>query len=99
MVAAARDRRTLGLLGAASLLIAVNWVVFIYAATSDRVLEAALGYFINPLVSVAFGMLVFGERLRRAQTIAVALGTAAVLVLTAYYGGFPRSEERRVGKE
>jgi chloramphenicol-sensitive protein RarD len=89
MVAMARDRRTLLLLAAAAVLIAVNWVVFIYAATTDRVLEAALGYFINPLVSVAFGMLVFGERLRRAQTTAVALGTAAVVVLTAYYGGFP----------
>ena len=70
MLAAARDRRTLGLLTAASLLIAVNWVVFIYAATSGRVLEAALGYFINPLVSVAFGMVVFGERLRRTQSVA-----------------------------
>jgi chloramphenicol-sensitive protein RarD len=89
MLAAARDRRTLGLLAAASLLIAVNWVVFIYAATTDRVLEAALGYFINPLVSVAFGMVVFGERLRRAQSAAVALGAAAVVVLTAYSGGFP----------
>jgi len=89
MLAAARDRRILLLLAAASLLIAINWVVFIYAATTDRVLEAALGYFINPLVSVAFGMLVFGERLRRAQGAAVALGAAAVVVLTAYYGGFP----------
>jgi chloramphenicol-sensitive protein RarD len=89
MVAMARDRRTLALLGAAAVLIGVNWVVFIYATMTDRVLEAALGYFINPLVSVAFGMLVFGERLRRAQTVAVVLGAAAVVVLTAYYGGFP----------
>jgi chloramphenicol-sensitive protein RarD len=86
---AARNRRTLRLLTAAAVLIAVNWGVYIYAVTSDRVIEAALGYFINPLVSVAFGMLVFGERLRRAQTAAVALGAGAVVVLTAYYGGFP----------
>lgn len=87
--AAVHDRRTAVLLGAAAVLIAVNWVVFIYAVTADRVLEAALGYFINPLVSVAFGMLVFGERLRRGQTVALGLGAAAVVVLTAYYGGVP----------
>jgi chloramphenicol-sensitive protein RarD len=85
----ARDRRTLALLAVAAVLIAVNWTTFIYATTSDRVLEAALGYFITPLVSVAFGMAVFGERLRRVQGAAVALGTLAVVVLTAYYGGFP----------
>ncbi|HEX6945614.1 MAG TPA: EamA family transporter RarD [Casimicrobiaceae bacterium] len=85
----ARDRRTLRLLSAAAVLIAVNWGVYIYAVTSDRVIEAALGYFITPLVSVAFGMAIFGERLRRAQWAAVGLGAAAVAVLTAYYGGFP----------
>jgi chloramphenicol-sensitive protein RarD len=63
--------------------------MYIYAVTVDHVLEAALGYFINPLVSVAFGLLLFGERLRRAQVVALALGALAVVVLTAYYGGFP----------
>jgi chloramphenicol-sensitive protein RarD len=85
----ARDRRTLGLLALAAALIAVNWGVYIYAVASERVIEAALGYFITPLVSVAFGMLVFGERLRRAQAAAVGLGAVAVVVLTAYYSGFP----------
>lgn len=90
VMAAARDRRTLGLLSAAAVLVAVNWGVYIYAVSADRVIEAALGYFINPLVSVAFGILVFKERLRRQQGIALGLGTAAVVVLTAYYdGGFP----------
>jgi len=89
LAAAARDRRILRLLAAAAVLVAVNWGVYIYAVTTDRVIEAALGYFVTPLVSVAFGMLVFGERLRRAQAVAVALGCAAVAVLTAYYGGFP----------
>jgi chloramphenicol-sensitive protein RarD len=89
VLAAARDRRTLGLLAFAAVLVAINWGTYIYAVTSDRVIEAALGYFINPLVSVAFGILVFGERLRRLQAVALGLGTAAVLVLTAYYGGFP----------
>jgi chloramphenicol-sensitive protein RarD len=85
----ARDRRTLGLLSIAAVLIAANWTTFIYATTTGRVIEAALGYFITPLVSVAFGLLVFGERLRPAQTFAVALGAVAVAVLTAYHGGFP----------
>lgn len=84
-----RDRRTLALLSGAAVLIAVNWGLYIYAVTSDRTIEAALGYFINPLVSVAFGMLVFGERLRPAQRGALALGTVAVVVLTTAAGGFP----------
>ena len=89
MARIARDRRIAALLAGAALLIAVNWGVFIYAVTNDRVLEASLGYFITPLVSVAFGMLVLGERLRRAQAVAVGLGALAVVVLTAYYAGFP----------
>jgi chloramphenicol-sensitive protein RarD len=89
LVDVGRDRRTGMMLAAAAVLIAVNWGTYIYAVTSDRTLEAALGYFITPLVSVAFGMAVFGERLRRAQWVAVGLGAVAVVVLTAYYGGFP----------
>jgi chloramphenicol-sensitive protein RarD len=84
-----RDRRRLRLLAAAAVLIAVNWAVYIYAISVDRVIEGALGYFITPLVSVAFGLMVFNERLRRAQAVALALGTLAVVVLTVYYGGFP----------
>lgn len=83
------DRRALGLLAGAAVLIAINWGVYIYAVSADRVLEAALGYFITPLVSVAFGVLIFKERLRRTQALALGLGTVAVVVLSAYYGGFP----------
>lgn len=83
------DRRTLKLLSAAAFFIAVNWGIYVYAVITDRVIEAALGYFISPLVSVAFGLVLFGERLNRAQTGAVALGTLAVAVLTAYADGFP----------
>jgi chloramphenicol-sensitive protein RarD len=84
-----RDRRKALLLAAASVLIATNWGVYIYAVSTDHVIEAALGYFINPLVSVGFGVVIFGERLRRTQLAALALGTAAVAVLTAYSGGLP----------
>lgn len=83
------DGRTRLLLAVAAVLIAINWGVYIYAVSVDRVLEAALGYFITPLVSVAFGVGLFGERLRRGQSVALGLGTVAVVILTAVYGGFP----------
>ncbi|MFL5782662.1 MAG: EamA family transporter RarD [Thermoleophilaceae bacterium] len=84
-----RDRRRVALLGAAALLIALNWGVFIYAVNSDHVIEGSLGYFINPLVSVAFGVFVFRERLRRGQYAALALASCAVVVLTLDYGRPP----------
>lgn len=84
-----RDGRTMRLLSAAAVLIALNWGLYIYAVTHDHTIEAALGYFINPLVSVAFGLAIFHERLRRAQQGAIALGTVAVLVLTFAAGTFP----------
>jgi chloramphenicol-sensitive protein RarD len=83
------DRRSLRLLSAAGVLIAINWGIYIYAVSIDRVIEAALGYFITPLVSVAFGMAFFGERLRVGQAGALLLGTIAVVVLTAVAGVFP----------
>jgi chloramphenicol-sensitive protein RarD len=83
------DRRRLLLLSAAAVLIAANWGVYIYAVDAGHVLEAALGYFITPLISVALGMTVFGERLRPAQATALILGTAAVIVLAVAYGSFP----------
>jgi chloramphenicol-sensitive protein RarD len=89
LVRVLRAPRTLALLSAAAVLIAINWGLYIYAVTSDHTIEAALGYFINPLVSVAFGVAFFAERLRRAQVGALALGTAAVVVLTTASGGFP----------
>lgn len=85
----AADRRTLGLLSAAAVLIAFNWGVYVYAVSVDHVVEAALGYFIMPLINVALGMLVFGERLNRVQLGALALGTVAVVELALYYGGVP----------
>ena len=83
------SRRQVGLLAIAAVLVTVNWGVFIYAVNSDHVVETSLGYFINPLVSVALGVAVLGERLRPRQRAAVAIATVAVLVLTLDYGRPP----------
>ncbi|MCP9952878.1 EamA family transporter RarD [Actinomadura madurae] len=77
------------LLGLAAAVISVNWGTYIYAVNSGQTVEAALGYFINPLISVVFGVMVFHERLRPWQWTAVGLGTAAVVVLTVDYGRPP----------
>lgn len=73
----------------AALFITANWGVYVYAVNSERVTEAALGYTINPLVSVLLGVLVFRERLNRPQVLAVGLAVVAVGVLTVGYGHFP----------
>ncbi len=83
------DRRRLTILTVASTVIAVNWGVYIWAVNNDRVVEAALGYFINPLVTVLLGVVVLHERLRVGQWVAVGLAAVAVLVLTAAYGRPP----------
>ena len=87
--AAVADRRTVLVLGGASLLIAANWLIFVYGVNSGHVVETSLGYFINPLVSVLLGVVVFGERLRRLQCVAVAIAAIAVAVLTVDYGRPP----------
>ena len=78
--------RTWLLLTAASALISVNWVIYIYAVNNGHVVDAALGYFINPLVTVALGLLLFRERLNRAQFAALAIAVIAVVVLTLEVG-------------
>jgi len=83
------DGRQARLLTVAAVLIAVNWGVFIAAVTSEQVVETSLGYFINPLVTVALGVVVLGERLRRAQWVAFAIAAVAVLVLTVDLGRPP----------
>ncbi|GAA2004901.1 EamA family transporter RarD [Nakamurella flavida] len=77
------------LVAAAAVLIAVNWGVYIWAVNNGRVVDAALGYFVNPLVSVLLGVAVFRERLRPAQWVAVGLGAAAVLVIGVAGGSVP----------
>ncbi|SFK87670.1 EamA family transporter RarD [Geodermatophilus ruber] len=87
--AAVTDRRTLLVLLGAAVLIAANWLVFVYAVNSGHVVETSLGYFINPLVSVLLGVVVFAERLRPLQWTAVGIAAVAVAVLTVDYGRPP----------
>ncbi len=89
LLALARDRRVLLTMGAAGALIYVNWQTYVYATATGQVVEASLGYFINPIVTVFLGVLVLRERLRPLQWIAVGISFAAVLVLTVAHGGLP----------
>lgn len=84
-----RDRRTLLLLGLAGLLVFINWQVYVIAVLTGHVNQAALGYFINPIVTVLLGVVVLHERLRVTQWVAVSLSAVAVIVLAVNYGEFP----------
>ncbi|PND57034.1 protein RarD [Mycobacterium sp. ENV421] len=81
--------RTWLLLLCASALVSANWVIFIFAVSNGHVVDAALGYFINPLISVLLGVLIFRERLNRAQLVAVLIALAAVILLGIEVGGPP----------
>lgn len=84
-----RQPRKLALITVASATITVNWGVYIWAVNAGHVVETSLGYFINPLVSIAMGVLLLKERLRPAQWAAVGTGFAAVITLTFGYGQLP----------
>ncbi|CAB4332452.1 unannotated protein [freshwater metagenome] len=84
-----KDIRTLSLLALTSLLLSVNWGIYIWAVSEDRVVEAALGYYITPLVAVSFGVFVLKEKLRNLQIISVFLAGLGVLILTFAYGHLP----------
>lgn len=88
-VATMRDLRLVGVMAVSALLLAVNWTVFVGAITSGHLLDASLGYFINPLVSIALGMVVLRERLRRLQWLAIAAATVGVALLTWRAGRVP----------
>ena len=84
-----RCRRTLAAFLGSSGLIAVNWLLYIWAVNTGHLVETSLGYFINPLVNVVLGFLFLRERLNRPQTVAVILAGAGLLFLTWRYGGLP----------
>ncbi|MCX5204897.1 EamA family transporter RarD [Streptomyces sp. NBC_00237] len=84
-----RQPKKLGLIAGAAAVITVNWGLYIWSVNSGHVVEASLGYFINPLVTIAMGVLLLGERMRPLQWTAVGIGAAAVLVLAIGYGEPP----------
>jgi chloramphenicol-sensitive protein RarD len=84
-----RSSRIFSLLFLASGLLTINWGVYIWSVTVNRVVEAALGYYITPLINVTFGVLLLREKLRPAQWIAVALAAVGVVILTLGYGSLP----------
>jgi chloramphenicol-sensitive protein RarD len=84
-----RDRNILKLSALAAVLILINWSVYVYASLNQFIVEAALGYFINPLVTVALGVIVLKEKLRPLQWGALSLAAAAVVVLAVGYGSVP----------
>lgn len=88
-VALVRNRRQLALLTLAAVTITGNWAGYIWGVTHDRVVEASLGYFINPLVTMLLGVLVLRERMRPPQWAAVGVAGVAVGVLTIDYGRVP----------
>jgi len=87
--AALRSPATLTRLAVGGVLVATNWLVFVYAVLSDHTVDAALGYYVNPILTVVLAVLVLHERMRPAQWVAVGLGAAAVAVLTLGVGGLP----------
>ncbi len=83
------NTRTIGLAIASGALLSVNWILFIWAVTEGHILEASLGYYINPLMSVALGVALLGEELRPAVRIAVGIAAVGVAVMTVAGGQFP----------
>ena len=88
-VSVLKNFRTLLILLVTALFVGGNWLLYIWAVNNDYLLQASLGYYINPLVNVVLGLVFLKERLRMPQIAAVALATAGVLYLTVYYGAFP----------
>lgn len=89
VLTALRTPQISGTLAVAALLIAVNWFVYTYGVTSGQAIEASLGYFINPIVSVLLGVFVLREKLRPLQWTAIGMGVLAVVVLAIGYGSVP----------
>jgi chloramphenicol-sensitive protein RarD len=84
-----RDGKAVRSMALAAFVLAGNWLIYVYAVETNQVLEASFGYFINPLVNVAMGVVLLGERLTRWQTIAVAIATVAIGIQAVGLGGVP----------
>jgi chloramphenicol-sensitive protein RarD len=84
-----KDRRALLILGTAGLIVAVNWGLYIVAINTGHVLQASLGYYINPLIAILFGVVIFKERLTRIQKTATGLAAVGVLYFSISYGSVP----------
>ncbi|MBX3099209.1 MAG: EamA family transporter RarD [Salinibacterium sp.] len=89
LLAILRDRRTMLGLALAAAFILVNWTVYVFASISGHVIEASLGYFTNPIVTVLLGVVILRERLRPMQWVALGVSVVAVLVIAVGYGAFP----------
>lgn len=88
-VRAFKTRKTFLILMGTSVIVGVNWLIYVWAINTNHLLQASLGYYINPLVNVLLGVLFLKERLRKAQVAAVLIAAAGVLYLTVQYGDFP----------
>jgi len=84
-----RDPASTLRMGVAALFLAANWLIYVYSVETSQVLEASFGYFINPLVNVAFGMVLLGERLNRIQVVAIAIAAIAIAIQAAGLGTVP----------
>ena len=87
--AALRSPRTMAMAALPAALITANWGIYVWAIAADRALETALGYYINPLFSVFLGAVLLGEKLNRAQIVAIGLALLAVAMLSWDTGGLP----------
>ncbi|MES0446434.1 MAG: EamA family transporter RarD, partial [Desulfobacterales bacterium] len=89
LIAALKNRRTYLILLPTTILLGFNWFIYIWAVNNEHILQASLGYFINPLINVLLGMVFLKERLRPLQAVSLVLAGIGVLYLTFHYGAFP----------
>lgn len=86
---AVKDKKSMVLVTLASLLVGANWFIYIWAVNSDHIVEASMGYYINPLMSILLGMIFFKEKLNRWQYTAIAFAAVGVVLITVQYGAIP----------
>lgn len=89
LITALKNRRTFLILFPTTILLGFNWFIYIWAVNNEHILQASLGYFINPLINVLLGMVFLKERLRPLQAVSLVLAGIGVLYLTFHYGAFP----------